>query len=114
MGRFLNDDTLGAVQTLVPIADGLGLSLAQLALAWVLREPTVASAIVGASRPGQLDDNVAAVGVVLDERTLAAIDDALAGRRQPGLTRRSRPCSGRLRGAPRRPARRSPRPGGAP
>jgi aryl-alcohol dehydrogenase-like predicted oxidoreductase len=78
MGRFLNDDTLGAVQQLVPIAAGLGLSLAQLALAWVLREPNVASAIVGASRPGQLDDNVAAVGVTLDEATLRAIDDALA------------------------------------
>ncbi len=77
MGRFLNDDTLGAVQNLVPIADGLGLSLAQLSLAWVLRESNVASAIVGASRPGQLDDNVAAVGVTLDAPTLAAIDDAL-------------------------------------
>jgi aryl-alcohol dehydrogenase-like predicted oxidoreductase len=78
MGRFLVDDTLAAVQRLVPIAEGLGLTLAQLALAWVLREPTVASAIVGASRPGQLDDNVGAVGVVLDAGALAAIDDALA------------------------------------
>ena len=51
----------------------------QLALAWVLREPNVASAIVGASRPEQLDENAAASGVRLDEATLAAIDGALAG-----------------------------------
>jgi aryl-alcohol dehydrogenase-like predicted oxidoreductase len=79
MGKFLNDDTLAAVQRLRPIAEGLGLTLAQLALAWVLREPNVASAIVGASRPGQLDDNAAAVGVELDHATLTAIDDALGG-----------------------------------
>lgn len=77
MGRFLVDDLLEAVQRLRPIAEGLGLTLAQLALAWVLREPNVSSAIVGASRPGQLDDNVAAVGVVLDAATLAALDEAL-------------------------------------
>jgi aryl-alcohol dehydrogenase-like predicted oxidoreductase len=79
MGRFLTDDVLGAVERLGPIADGCGLTLPQLALAWVLREPNVASAIVGASRPGQLDDNAAASGVTLDAATLAAIDEALAG-----------------------------------
>ena len=62
MGRFLTDDVLEAVQRLRPIADGLGITMAQLALAWVLREPNVASAIVGVTRPEQLDDNVAAVG----------------------------------------------------
>jgi aryl-alcohol dehydrogenase-like predicted oxidoreductase len=79
MGRFLDDDVLEAVQRLRPVADGLGITLAQLALAWVLREPNVASAIVGASRPEQLDDNVGAVGVELDQATLDAIDDAVAG-----------------------------------
>ncbi|MGL6278678.1 MAG: aldo/keto reductase family protein [Gaiella sp.] len=80
MGRFFDrEGVLEAVQRLRPIADGLGLTLAQLALAWVLREPNVSSAIVGASRPDQLDDNVAAVGVALDDSTLAAIDRALAG-----------------------------------
>jgi aryl-alcohol dehydrogenase-like predicted oxidoreductase len=77
--RWLRDDVLEAVQRLRPIADGLGITLAQLALAWVLREPNVASAIVGATRPEQLDDNAAASGVELDESTLEAIDEALAG-----------------------------------
>ncbi len=77
MGRFRDEAVLEAVERLRPIAAGLGLSMAQLALAWVLREPNVASAIVGASRPEQLDDNVAASGVVLDEQTLAAIEEAL-------------------------------------
>ena len=67
-----------AVDRLRPIAAGAGLSLSQLALAWVLREPNVAAAIVGASRPEQLDENAAASGVRLDEATLAAIDAALA------------------------------------
>jgi aryl-alcohol dehydrogenase-like predicted oxidoreductase len=77
MGRFREPSVLEAVQRLRPIADGLGLSMAQLALAWVLREPIVASAIVGASRPEQLDDNAGASGVKLDDATLAAIDEAL-------------------------------------
>jgi aryl-alcohol dehydrogenase-like predicted oxidoreductase len=77
MERFLTDEVLRAVERLRPIADGLGVTLAQLALAWVLREPNVASAIVGVSRPEQLDDNVAAVGLELDAATRAAIDDAL-------------------------------------
>jgi aryl-alcohol dehydrogenase-like predicted oxidoreductase len=78
MNRFLGDEVLEAVQRLRPIADGLGITLSQLALAWVLREPNVASAIVGASRPAQVDENVAASGIELDEATLAAIDDAVA------------------------------------
>ena len=79
MGRFLTDEVIDAVERLRPIAAGVGLSLPQLALAWVLREPNVASAIVGVSRPEQLDDNAGASGVRLDAATLAAIDDALAG-----------------------------------
>jgi aryl-alcohol dehydrogenase-like predicted oxidoreductase len=78
MNRFLRDEVLEAVQRLRPIADGLGITMSQLALAWVLREPNVASAIVGASRPAQVDANVAASGIELDEATLAAIDDAVA------------------------------------
>jgi aryl-alcohol dehydrogenase-like predicted oxidoreductase len=80
MDQWRTDDLLGAVQRLRPIAAGAGLSMAQLALAWVLHEPNVASAIVGASRPSQLDDNCAASGVALDDDTMAAIDEALGDR----------------------------------
>lgn len=79
MDRFLDDDVLTAVQRLRPVADGLGITMSQLALAWVLRQPNVASAIVGASRPEQVDDDAAAYGIELDEATLNAIDDAVAG-----------------------------------
>jgi aryl-alcohol dehydrogenase-like predicted oxidoreductase len=77
MDRFFQDSVLEAVQGLRPIADGLGLTMGQLALAWVLRRSEVASAIVGASRPEQVSENAAALGVELDEDTLRAIDDAL-------------------------------------
>ena len=70
---------LTTVQQLGPIADDLGLSLAQLSLAWILRRPEVTSAIVGASRPDQLDETAAASGVTLDDATLARIDEVLAG-----------------------------------
>jgi aryl-alcohol dehydrogenase-like predicted oxidoreductase len=76
--EFLDDDVLERVQGLRPIADRLGITSAQLALAWILREPNVASAIVGASRPEQLRDNAAASGVELDEATLQAIEDVFA------------------------------------
>jgi aryl-alcohol dehydrogenase-like predicted oxidoreductase len=83
MGTFMDsarDQTLlERVQQLQPIADGLGLTLAQLALAWVLREPNVASAIVGASRPEQVEDNAGAAGVRLDADTLQRIDEVLDG-----------------------------------
>jgi len=79
MDRFRDDDVLRAVQSLVPVAEGLGITMAQLALAWVLREENVASAIVGASRPSQVEENAGASGVELDEATLKAIDDAVAG-----------------------------------
>jgi aryl-alcohol dehydrogenase-like predicted oxidoreductase len=78
MSRYLGDEVLERVQRLRPIADGLGLTTAGLALAWILREPNVASAIVGASRPQQLGDNAAASGVDLDDETLQAIDEVLA------------------------------------
>ncbi len=76
MHRY-NDGVLTRVQRLRPIADGLGISMAQLALAWVLREPNVASAIIGASRPEQVRENATASGIELDAGTLAAIDAAL-------------------------------------
>jgi aryl-alcohol dehydrogenase-like predicted oxidoreductase len=79
MGRFLADEVLDAVDRLRPVAEAAGLTLPQLALAWVLRQPNVASAIVGASRPEQLDDNAAASGIALSEETLAAVDAAVAG-----------------------------------
>jgi aryl-alcohol dehydrogenase-like predicted oxidoreductase len=78
MSEFLTDDVLERVQRLRPIADGLGVTTAQLALAWVLREPNVASAIVGSSHPDQLRDNAAASGVMLDDETLRAVEAALA------------------------------------
>jgi aryl-alcohol dehydrogenase-like predicted oxidoreductase len=68
---------LAAVQRLRPIADEAGLTMVELALAWVLRRNEVASAIIGASRPEQVHANVAASGVNLSADTLAAIDDAL-------------------------------------
>ena len=75
--RFLTDETLTAVQRLAPIADGLGLTQAQLAIAWVLANDNVAGAIVGASRPEQVESNAQAAGVRLDADTLRAIDEAL-------------------------------------
>ncbi len=79
MRLFMRDDVLEAVQRLRPIADGLGVSMAQLAIAWVLQEENVSSAIVGASRPEQVDENVAASGIELGDDVLSAIDDALSG-----------------------------------
>jgi aryl-alcohol dehydrogenase-like predicted oxidoreductase len=78
MDRFRDDDVLRAVQRLVPIAAELGITMAQLALAWVRREPNDASAITGASRPEQVEENAAASGIELDEQTLRAIDDAVS------------------------------------
>jgi aryl-alcohol dehydrogenase-like predicted oxidoreductase len=77
MDRYLSDEVLEAVQRLVPIAEGAGLSMATMALAWVLREENVASAIIGASRPEQVRANAAASGVELSQDVLDAIDEAL-------------------------------------
>src|SRR3954453_1937855 len=78
MDRFRDDDVLEAVHRLQPIADGLGITMAQLALAWVLRREEVACAIIGASRPEQVDDNAGASGIELDDGALRAIDEAVA------------------------------------
>src|SRR5690349_19050021 len=75
--RWMQDDVLERVQQLKPIADEAGLSLAQLAVAWVLQNDNVSAAIIGASRPEQVSDNVKASGVVLDPATLKAIDDVV-------------------------------------
>src|SRR5436853_2536673 len=86
MGRLMDDSTLSAVDRLRPIAEEAGLSMVELALAWVLRREEVASAIVGASRPEQVHANAAASGVVLSADTLAAIDKALAAVAVKGQT----------------------------
>jgi aryl-alcohol dehydrogenase-like predicted oxidoreductase len=78
MDRFRDDDVLEAVQRLRPVADGLGITMAQLALAWVLRRPEVAAAIIGASRPEQVEENAAASGIELDDATLSAIDETVS------------------------------------
>jgi aryl-alcohol dehydrogenase-like predicted oxidoreductase len=78
MERYLRDDVLRAVQELRPVADELGTTMAQMAIAWVLREPGVSSAIVGASRPEQVDENVAASGIELPPEALRRIDEVLA------------------------------------
>ena len=75
--ELFSDRILTAVQKLKPIAQDLGLSMPQLALAWVLRSEYVSSAIIGASRPEQIVDNAAASGVQLDADVLAAIDRSL-------------------------------------
>ena len=77
IGRYRSDDVLTAVDRLRPIASAAGITMAQMALAWVLRDEVVTSAIIGATRPAQVDDNAAAAGITLDADTLAAIDDAL-------------------------------------
>ncbi|HWI31453.1 MAG TPA: aldo/keto reductase, partial [Microbacterium sp.] len=77
--HFLDDDVLTAVQKLKPIAEQAGLTMPQLAIAWVLQNKNVAAALVGASRPEQLADSVKASGVTLDAEVLAAIDAALSG-----------------------------------
>ena len=76
--RFMNDDVLTRVQALKPVADEAGLTMAQLAVAWVLQNENVAAALVGASRPEQVAENVRASGVEFDGATMAAIDEALA------------------------------------
>jgi len=92
ISRLMREEVLERVQRLAPIADGAGLSMAQLAVAWVLSNPNVSSAIIGASRPEQVSDNVKASGVTLDAATLVAIDEALGDSvtRDPSLTRSPR------------------------
>jgi 1-deoxyxylulose-5-phosphate synthase len=75
--RLVATDVLEAVERLRGVAEGAGVTLPQLALAWVLREPNVASAIVGATKPEQVRANASASGITLSDDTLAAIDDAM-------------------------------------
>ncbi|HLU56367.1 MAG TPA: aldo/keto reductase family protein [Pseudonocardia sp.] len=86
--RWLDDDTLTRIQDLAPIAADLGLTMAQLAVAWVLQNDNVASAIIGASRPEQVADNVRASGVRLEPDVLKRIDEALGDQveRDPAKT----------------------------
>jgi aryl-alcohol dehydrogenase-like predicted oxidoreductase len=86
--RWMDEDTLTRVQALAPIASDLGLTMAQLAVAWVLQNDNVAAAIIGASRPEQVTDNVGASGVRLEPTVLKQIDEALGDtvERDPGKT----------------------------
>ena len=77
--RWLQDDVLNAVQKLQPIAEREGLTMGQLAIAWVLQNPNVSSAIIGATKPTQIKENVKASEVKLSAETLKAIDSALNG-----------------------------------
>jgi aryl-alcohol dehydrogenase-like predicted oxidoreductase len=77
ISRYMEDEVLEAVQRLVPIAEGAGLSMVEMALAWVLRREELASAIIGATRPQQVHANAAASGVELSADVLEAIDEAL-------------------------------------
>lgn len=93
ISRFLSDETLTAVQGLRPIAESVDLTMSQLAVAWVLQNDNVASAIVGASRPEQVHENVGAAGVRLSDEVMRAVDEALEGvvERDPGLTAQNAP-----------------------
>ena len=86
--RFLRDEVLEAVQAMVPLVREAGLTMAQYAVAWVLRNPDVGSAIVGASRPEQLTENVVAAEITLDDDLVAAVDAVLEPVivRDPALT----------------------------
>ncbi|GIF37642.1 aldo/keto reductase family protein [Actinoplanes xinjiangensis] len=88
IARWLEDDVLNAVARLQPLAAEAGLTLAQLAVAWVLQNPNVSAAIIGASRPEQVRDNVKASGVKLDDGLLKAIDEIVEPvvTRDPSLT----------------------------
>jgi aryl-alcohol dehydrogenase-like predicted oxidoreductase len=77
ISRWMRDEILTAVQRLEPIAKQLDLTMAQLALAWVLQNKNVASAIIGATKPSQIKENVKAVGVKLEPSVMRAIDDAI-------------------------------------
>jgi aryl-alcohol dehydrogenase-like predicted oxidoreductase len=92
---WLRDEVLTAVQNLKPIAAEAGLTMAQLAVAWVLQNPNVSSAIVGASRPEQVSDNAAAAGITLEADVMKAIDEALGDvvTTDPSLTARQTPAA---------------------
>jgi aryl-alcohol dehydrogenase-like predicted oxidoreductase len=79
MNEYLDPELLERIDQLRPIADELGISMAQLALAWCLRQPGVSSVIIGATRAEQLEENVKAVGIELPEAALAKIDTLFPG-----------------------------------
>ncbi|MDT0213855.1 aldo/keto reductase family protein [Rothia sp. ARF10] len=91
--RFMNDDVLTRVQGLRPLADEAGLTMAQLAVAWVLQNDNVAAALVGASRPEQVHENVKAAGVRLEPQLMSRIDEVLGDvvERDPGKTAQNAP-----------------------
>jgi aryl-alcohol dehydrogenase-like predicted oxidoreductase len=93
--RFMRDDVLEPVQKLGPIADEVGLTMAQLAIAWVLQNDNVAAALVGASRPEQVSENVKAAGVQIPAELMSRIDEALGDvvERDPGKTAANSPKS---------------------
>jgi aryl-alcohol dehydrogenase-like predicted oxidoreductase len=84
MRRLMNEEVLSAVDQLRPVASDAGLSLSQLALAWILRLDNVSSAIIGASRPEQVEDNAAAAGTRLSPDVVSEIDRVLEGVIQRG------------------------------
>ncbi|HEY2278325.1 MAG TPA: aldo/keto reductase family protein [Streptosporangiaceae bacterium] len=88
ISRWMRDDLLTRIQDLKPLADEAGLSLAQLAVAWTLQNPNVSAAIIGATRPEQVKENVKASGVKLDAGLLSRIDDVLGSyvERDPART----------------------------
>ncbi|MEO7234238.1 MAG: aldo/keto reductase family protein [Lapillicoccus sp.] len=92
--RFMKDDVLTRVQALKPVADELGLTQAQLAVAWVLQNDNVAAALIGASRPEQVTENVAAAGVRIAPELMARIDEALGDVvvTDPAMTTRNAPA----------------------
>lgn len=82
MGRYLEAETLARVEELRPLADQVGISMAQLALAWCLRQPGVSSAIIGATRVGQLEENCKASGLALPHEVISRIDELFPARRR--------------------------------
>ncbi len=91
--QWMSDDVLGRVQKLKPVADELDLSLAQLAVAWVLQNDNVSAAIIGASRPEQVTENAKASGVQIPDELMTRIDDVLGDAivRDPRKTENSSP-----------------------
>jgi aryl-alcohol dehydrogenase-like predicted oxidoreductase len=92
--RWMSDDVLTRVQELAPIAGDLGLSMAQLAIAWVLQNDNVSAALVGASRPEQVAENVKAAGVTIPDDAMKRIDEALGDvvTRDPAIVAKSVPA----------------------
>jgi len=93
ISRWMRDSLLAKVQQLKPIADEAGLSLAQLAVAWTLQNPDVSAAIIGATRPEQVRENVQAAGVKLDAGLLRRIDEGLGDDIERDPARTASPAS---------------------